>query len=342
MMSSDITTTTNLPSFSISNNNNNNNNTRSAQMIKINSPPHQQQHQPQSNTPKHKLPPPVQQSQSFTSLRRSSPVPKDLKILCINFNQDHGCFAIGHELGFLVYNTDPIELRVKRNFNGNTNTPSRYNLNVVTASNTTTTTTTTAGYGSGIGHITMLHRTNYLAIVGGGINPRFPTNKLIIWDDLKRKNSLSLEFDKPVFNILLSRIKIVVVLVDEIIVYSFASPPKKLISFETHRNEFGVADMSVTTSTKSTQRKPRAYSDTHSQDQLHPTARGSHGSVSSAGSATSNTSVTSGTSLNSILNHNNKTATLCNQVLFLYSLVKQLGKFKLLILPNNNQDHLSI
>lgn len=305
MMSSDITTTTNLPSFSISNNNNNNNNTRSAQMIKINSPPHQQQHQPQSNTPKHKLPPPVQQSQSFTSLRRSSPVPKDLKILCINFNQDHGCFAIGHELGFLVYNTDPIELRVKRNFNGNTNTPSRYNLNVVTASNTTTT-TTTAGYGSGIGHITMLHRTNYLAIVGGGINPRFPTNKLIIWDDLKRKNSLSLEFDKPVFNILLSRIKIVVVLVDEIIVYSFASPPKKLISFETHRNEFGVADMSVTTSTKSTQRKPRAYSDTHSQDQLHPTARGSHGSVSSAGSATSNTSVTSGTSLNSILNHNNK------------------------------------
>ncbi|KAI5964974.1 HSV2 [Candida margitis] len=315
-----------MSSFSI----HNNNNKQTDQSIKAESPipqqqhQHQHQHQTQSNIKSTPLPQPqlqlqpqplVQQTQSFTSFRRSSPVPKDLKILCINFNQDHGCFAIGHELGFLVYNTDPIELRVKRNFNigGSSSTPSRYNLNTATASNQVTNSivnTTTPGSGSGIGHITMLHRTNYLAIVGGGIHPRFPNNKLIIWDDLKRKNSLSLEFDQPVLNILLSRIKIVVILIDEIIVYSFSSPPKKLISFETSRNEFGVADMSVTTpttaattSTSSPTRKERASSDTaYTHDgQLAPRMpRGSHGSVSSAGSTTSNAS------LNSILNHNNK------------------------------------
>lgn len=321
MMSSNTATTitttisSNMSPFSIDRNNNHNVQTK--QTVKGASsppplPPPLLNHHPHSVTTKQQQqqqsPPPVQQTQSFTSLRRSSPIPKDLKILCINFNQDQGCFAVGHELGFLVYNTEPIELRVKRNFG---NTPSRYNLNVAattTASNTTS--VTSSGSGSGIGHITMLHRTNYLALVGGGINPRFPTNKLVIWDDLKRKNSLSLEFNKPVLNVLLSRIKIVVILIDEIIVYSFASPPKKLISFETSRNEFGNADMSVTIASTASQRKPRAYSDSYPHDQSQPgtaaasAPRGSHGSVSNTGSASSNVSVASGTSLTSILGHN--------------------------------------
>ncbi|KAG5420047.1 HSV2 [Candida metapsilosis] len=292
-----------MPSYK-TNDNNHNSNKHIDSSDKINSPLQQLQ----TNSTKNKSSSTqVSSSPSFTNLRRSSPIPKDLSILCINFNQDHGCFAVGHELGFLVYNTDPIELRVKRNFSIGGNTPSRYNLNT-----SSTAATTSPLSGSGIGHITMLHRTNYLAVVGGGTNPRFPINKLVIWDDLKRKNSLSLEFDKPVLNVLLSRIKIVVILIDEIIVYSFASPPKKLITFETHRNEFGVADMSVTTSSTTgttaaaTERKPRAYSDTHTNDRLGPVPRGSHASISSAGSTASNASVGSGTSLNSILNHNNK------------------------------------
>lgn len=146
---------------------------------------------------------------------------KDMHILDVTFNQDQGCFSIAHEKGFLVYNTNPIDLRVKRQFNSY------------------------GGSGSGIGHICMLHRTNYLALVGGGKSPKFPNNKVIIWDDLKRKTSLSLSFMSPVLNVLLSRIRIVVVLLNQVLVYEFSAPPKKFATYETSDNEYGIADLSV-------------------------------------------------------------------------------------------------
>ncbi|EGW35706.1 uncharacterized protein SPAPADRAFT_131732 [Spathaspora passalidarum NRRL Y-27907] len=164
---------------------------------------------------------------------------KDSRILCINFNQDQGCFAIGHESGFLVYNTNPIDLRVKRNFPASETT-------------TTTTTTTTNGGGTGIGQISMLHRTNYLGLIGGGKSPKFAPNKLVIWDDLKRKVSLTLEFDSPVINVLLSRIRIIVVLRDKIIVYGFSAPPKMLTSYDTIDNEFGIADLASVSNSAAT------------------------------------------------------------------------------------------
>lgn len=161
---------------------------------------------------------------------------KESKILSINFNQDQGCFALGHEHGFLVYNTNPIDLRVRRNFfNPNANN-GHNNLHFG---------------GSGIGHVTMLHRTNYLALVGGGKNPKFANNKVIIWDDLKRKNSLSLEFMSPVLNVLLSRIRIIVVLKNQVSVYGFSAPPKKFATYETIENEHGLAELSVNSSSTS-------------------------------------------------------------------------------------------
>lgn len=158
----------------------------------------------------------------------------DFKILSLKFNQDQGCFAIGHENGFLVFNSNPIDLRVKRMFNGSSSSNSG-------GSNS----------GTGIGLVTMLHRTNYLALVGGGKNPKFPNNKLVIWDDLKRKNSLSLEFMSSIVNVLLSRIRIVVVLKNQVLVYGFSSPPKKFTTYETIDNEYGLADLSVTSSSLS-------------------------------------------------------------------------------------------
>lgn len=154
----------------------------------------------------------------------------DTAILDVAFNQDQGCFAVAHENGFLVYNTNPLDLRVQRNF---------------------ATSTVSSAPGSGIGRISMLHRTNYLALVGGGQNPRFASNKLVIWDDLKRKSSLSLDFEGPVINVLLSRIRIVVILRKQVLVFGFSAPPKQFATYETIDNEFGLADLSVNSSSTS-------------------------------------------------------------------------------------------
>lgn len=152
---------------------------------------------------------------------------KELQFLDVSFNQDQGCFAIAHEQGFLVYNTNPIELRVRRFFS-----PS-------------------SGSGSGVGHISMLHRTNYLALVGGGKNPKLPSNKVIIWDDLKRKSSLILSFMSLVLKVLLSRIRIVVVLKNQVLIYEFNAPPKRIATYETIDNDYGQADLSVCSTSQS-------------------------------------------------------------------------------------------
>ncbi|ODV96092.1 hypothetical protein PACTADRAFT_2392 [Pachysolen tannophilus NRRL Y-2460] len=147
---------------------------------------------------------------------------KEPKLLNASFNQDQGCFAICHENGFAIYNTDPMELRVQKNF---------------AAEN--------GGSGnSGIGYISMLHRTNYLSLVGGGKSPKFPISKIIIWDDLKKKASLVLEFNSPVLKVLLSRIRIIGVLKNQVYVYIFSSPPKLLCSYESYDNEHGICELS--------------------------------------------------------------------------------------------------
>ncbi|KAL8706474.1 MAG: hypothetical protein Q9225_007949, partial [Loekoesia sp. 1 TL-2023] len=86
----------------------------------------------------------------------------------------------------------------------------------------------------------MLGRANYVALVGGGKNPKFPTNKVIIWDDAKQLAVVNLEFRSQVFQARLSRSQILVALLNSVSLYAFSSPPKKVSSFETADNPLGL------------------------------------------------------------------------------------------------------
>ncbi|CAK9175968.1 unnamed protein product [Ilex paraguariensis] len=138
-------------------------------------------------------------------------------LLHVSFNQDYGCFATGTDRGFRIYNCDPFREIFRRDFD----------------------------HGGGIGIVEMLFRCNILALVGGGDNPQFPLNKVMIWDDHQSRCIGELSFRSEVRGVRLRRDRIVVVLEQKIFVYNFADL-KLLHQIETIANPKGLCAVSHT------------------------------------------------------------------------------------------------
>ena len=135
------------------------------------------------------------------------------KILDINFNQDQGCFAISTEKGFRIFNSYPFKDTFQRDFD------------------------------AGIGIVSMLFRSNILALVGGGTHPKYPPNKVILWDDHQMKCIGELSFKTNVKAVKLRKERIVVVLEQRIYVYQI-SDLKLLDAVDTFSNPQGLCALS--------------------------------------------------------------------------------------------------
>ena len=108
------------------------------------------------------------------------------KVLFISFNYNSEYFSVGLNDGFKIFKTHPLSLTVDRKLNG------------------------------GIGIIEMLNESNIFCLVGGGSNPKYKLNKLLIWDDSKCKNIKEFRFNSFVKNCKIKLKKIFIVCEDSI------------------------------------------------------------------------------------------------------------------------------
>jgi WD40 repeat protein len=136
------------------------------------------------------------------------------KIVTMRFNQDQSCFVCGTEKGFQIHNTHPYKDTFDRVCDG------------------------------GLGVVEMLFKSNILALVGGGTHPKYPLNKVMLWDDNQTKCIGELSFKTPVKSVKMRKDKIVIVLEARIYVYNFTDL-RLIEAVDTYKNERGVCAVSV-------------------------------------------------------------------------------------------------
>ena len=136
------------------------------------------------------------------------------KIVSLRFNQDQACFVCGTEKGFQIYNSLPYKDTFTRDFGG------------------------------GLGVVEMLFKSNILALVGGGTHPKYPLNKVMLWDDYQTKCIGELSFKTPVKTVKMRKDILVVVLEARIYVYNFTDL-KLIDGIDTCGNVKGVCALSA-------------------------------------------------------------------------------------------------
>ena len=124
-----------------------------------------------------------------------------------------GCFAVGTQAGFIVYNTDPLKERFRRDCGS-------------------------------VGIIELLFKTNILAFVGGGTKPRYSPRQVMLWDDYQNKVIGELEFRSNVLAVKMKRDRLIITLENKIYAYNFADLTL-LFQAETTNNPLGLSCVSL-------------------------------------------------------------------------------------------------
>lgn len=132
-------------------------------------------------------------------------------VLSLRFNQDHGCFTCATETGLKIYNVEPLTQKLT------------LGQDVV----------------GSIASAEMLFRSNLVAMVGGGTSPKYDEKAALIWDDTAKKVVMDVSFNQPVVSIKLKYDRLIVVLRNQIHVFSFPNNPTLLHSFDTRDNPKG-------------------------------------------------------------------------------------------------------
>jgi len=132
----------------------------------------------------------------------------------VNFNQDNGCFIVSTSNGIRVFNTHEFQSTFFRDFEG------------------------------GIQLAEMLFRTNIIGFVGTGNNVSYPSNRLILWDDIQHRPFGELNFKTDVLNVKLRKDRVVVVLEEKIYVYNFQNLECS-DSWITCKNPLGLVSLSI-------------------------------------------------------------------------------------------------
>lgn len=90
-----------------------------------------------------------------------------------------------------------------------------------------------------IGYGEMLYRSNIIALIGGGRNPRFPSTQIALFDDYKKAVVGELNFLQSVKSVKMSKDVIIAVLKNVIYIYDFKSI-QLLKTIETFANPLGL------------------------------------------------------------------------------------------------------
>ena len=91
----------------------------------------------------------------------------------------------------------------------------------------------------GIGIVEMMYKTNIFGLVGGGKNPKYTPNKVVLWDDYQTKVLNEFKLTSSVKNLKIKKDKIIIVCEQRIYVYS-TDKYKLIETIETSKNETGV------------------------------------------------------------------------------------------------------